>query len=183
MRGQIHLIKWIGLRLIYIVLYPWLDTTWRSWTQIDSPNNKVKWRPKGEEYGNNLYKSKNWNHLDCWPSGRFWDGFIVPPEAQATIIFAFLSSFDSTPVSICQTTVTSKNSRCSRIEEASLGKHVILCMNSGFSSVPEKMPKNANAARLAISHAVHSLISLYICTLIAPGGWAYMQKHYTNTEE
>lgn len=65
--------------------------------------------------------------------------------------------------------------------EASLGKYVILCMNSGFSSVPEKMPKNANAARLAISHAVHSFISLYICTLIAPGGWAYMQNHYTST--
>lgn len=46
----------------------------------------------------------------------------------------------------------------------------ILCMNSGFSSVPANMPKNANAARLAISHAVHSLINLYICTLMAPGG-------------
>jgi hypothetical protein len=51
----------------------------------------------------------------------------------------------------------------------------ILCMNSGFSSVPANMPKNANAARLAISHAVHSLINLYICTLMAPGGWAYIR--------
>eukprot|EP01018_Ginkgo_biloba_P012954 Gb_38987 [translate_table: standard] len=30
----------------------------------------------------------------------------------------------------------------------------------GFSSVPEKIPKNANAARLAISQAVHSFINL-----------------------
>lgn len=35
-------------------------------------------------------------HLDCWPSGRFWVGRIVPPAAQATIIFACLSIFDST---------------------------------------------------------------------------------------
>lgn len=37
-------------------------------------------------------------NLDCWPSGRFWVGFIVPPDAQATIIFDFLSNFDSIPV-------------------------------------------------------------------------------------
>lgn len=49
----------------------------------------------------------------------------------------------------------------------------LLCKNSGFSSVPAKMPKNANAALLAMSHAVHSFISLYICTLMAPGGWPY----------
>lgn len=36
--------------------------------------------------------------LDCWPSGRFCVGFIVPPEEQATIIFEFLSNFDATPV-------------------------------------------------------------------------------------
>lgn len=53
-----------------------------------------------------------------------------------------------------------------------LGKFILLLMNSGFSSVPEKIPKNKNAARLAMSHAVHSFMSLYICTLIAPGGCA-----------
>jgi hypothetical protein len=46
----------------------------------------------------------------------------------------------------------------------------ILCKNSGFSSVPANMPKNANAKRLAISQGVHSFINLYICTLMAPGG-------------
>lgn len=43
-------------------------------------------------------------------------------------------------------------------------------MKSGFSSVPEKIPKKANATRRAISHAVHSFISLYSCTLIASSG-------------
>lgn len=47
---------------------------------------------------------------------------------------------------------------------------LLLCKNSGFSSVPENMPKNANAALRAMSHAVHSFISLYIWTLIAPSG-------------
>lgn len=59
-----------------------------------------------------------------------------------------------------------KNERVGRLQ-------FILGMNSGFSSVPEKMPKNANAARRAMSHAVHSFMSLYTCTLMAPGGWAY----------
>lgn len=59
---------------------------------------------------------------------------------------------------------------------------VILCKNSGFSSVPAKMPKKANAARLAMSHAVHSFISLYICTLIAPGGWAWTIKHHSKSQ-
>lgn len=49
-------------------------------------------------------------------------------------------------------------------------------MNSGFSSVPENMPKKANAALLAMSQAVHSFISLYIWTLIAPSGWAWIPK-------
>lgn len=51
----------------------------------------------------------------------------------------------------------------------------LLWINSGFSSVPAKMPKNAKAALLAMSQAVHSFISLYICTLTAPGGCAYIR--------
>lgn len=37
-------------------------------------------------------------NLDCWPSGRFCVGFIVPPAEQATIIFESFVSFESTPV-------------------------------------------------------------------------------------
>lgn len=43
-------------------------------------------------------KKKNVKNLDCWPSGRFCVGFIVPPDEQATIILDFLSNFDSTTV-------------------------------------------------------------------------------------
>lgn len=39
---------------------------------------------------------RTWAHLDCWPSGRFCDGFMVPPDEQATIIFASFCSFAST---------------------------------------------------------------------------------------
>lgn len=76
---------------------------------------------------------------------------------------------------------------CSKLELESRSTCFLLWINSGFSSVPEKMPKNANAALLAMSQAVHSLISLYICTLIAPSGWAYIciikQLMNTNTEQ
>lgn len=40
------------------------------------------------------------NNLDCWPSGRFWVGFIVPADAQATMILASLSSLASTPATL-----------------------------------------------------------------------------------
>lgn len=106
-------------------------------------------------------------YLDCWPSGRFGVGFIVPPAEQATMILAFLSIFDSTSISV--------NEMISRLAFELLAFIRILsilpCMKLGFSSVPENIPKNANAARLAMSQAVHSFISLYTCTLIASGGW------------
>ena len=61
----------------------------RFWCRMISFREKGKRKIKLEE-----------NHLDCWPSGRLWDGFMVPPDEHATIIFALLSIFDSTPVSM-----------------------------------------------------------------------------------
>lgn len=42
-------------------------------------------------------KEKFLSNLDCWPSGRFCVGFMVPPDEQATMIFELLSNFDSIP--------------------------------------------------------------------------------------
>lgn len=116
-------------------------------------------------------------YLDCWPSGRFCDGFIVPPAEQATIIFAFLSNFATTAGNMNQI-FSFRKQEMHDYKNAWCSKFIVVhCINSGFSSVPEKIPKNANAARLAMSHAVHSFISLYICTLIASGGWACTNSH------
>lgn len=40
-------------------------------------------------------------NLDCWPSGKFCEGLVVPPPEQATMIFESLASFDSTPGPKC----------------------------------------------------------------------------------
>lgn len=42
-------------------------------------------------------KEKFLSNLDCWPSGRFCVGFMVPPDEQATMIFELLSNLDSIP--------------------------------------------------------------------------------------
>lgn len=109
-------------------------------------------------------------YLDCFPSGRFCVGFIVPPAEHATIIFESLSSFSSTPAQRWYMRLIAGT--CINGEDAASRSRTcyVLFMNSGFSSVPANMPKKANAALLAISHAVHSFINLYICTLTAPGG-------------
>lgn len=49
---------------------------------------------------NHTRVARLWYYLDCWPSGRFWVGFIVPADEQATIIFASLSSLASTPATL-----------------------------------------------------------------------------------
>lgn len=52
----------------------------------------------------NLHNLKNprnlYTYLDCCPSGKFGEGRIVPPDVQATINLASLSTFDSTTVQI-----------------------------------------------------------------------------------
>lgn len=42
-------------------------------------------------------KEKENIYLDCWPSGRFCVGIMVPPDEHATIILASLLILDSTP--------------------------------------------------------------------------------------
>lgn len=130
---------------------------------------------------NHTKSCKNfWNYLDCWPSGRFWVGFIVPADEQATIIFASLSSLASTPATLQQRQNIQLLGyiQCGNSSKAFWSDlSCILLINSGFSSVPEKIPKNANPRRRAMSHGVHSRISLYISTLIAPGGWPFKTIH------
>jgi len=114
-----------------------------------------------------------WHYLDCWPSGRFCVGFIVPADEQATMIFASLSSLASTPATFPKQNIQPLDSTalCKNSPKLIISFQCILWINSGFSSVPEKIPKKAKPRRRAMSHAVHSLMSLYISTLIAPGGW------------
>jgi hypothetical protein len=115
-------------------------------------------------------------YLDCFPSGKFCVGFSVPPVEHATIIFASLPIFASTPAPrqhmllIAVSLMSNQTAVTLFLNQTAVTLAIILCKNSGFSSVPANMPKNANAARLAISQAVHSFINLYICTLMAPGG-------------
>lgn len=60
---------------------------------------------KVDQFPHNVWSRKRWkkmkekflSNLDCWPSGRFCVGFMVPPDEQATMIFELLSNFDSIP--------------------------------------------------------------------------------------
>lgn len=80
----------------------------RSWSR-SGPEDKQLWETcqKKPEHQNKCFLDTKfqtfefWHYLDCWPSGRFWVGFIVPADEQATIIFASsLLSLASTPATL-----------------------------------------------------------------------------------
>ena len=112
----------------------------------------------------------NITYGDCFPSGKFCVGFSDRPVEHATIIFASLPTFSSTPAQIKHKLLIIVPFKNNQTTITKFGSCYILCMNSGFSCVPANIPKNTNVAHLAIFHAVHSFINLNTWILTAPGG-------------